>query len=62
MPQARRRNAFARLTETFRTNNDAYIDLIDADYELGDSTGTYLWRIDVPDVQWIAVRLNYRIN
>jgi opacity protein-like surface antigen len=25
-----------------------YIDLSDADYELGDSTGTYLWRIDVP--------------
>jgi opacity protein-like surface antigen len=24
-----------------------YIHLSDPDYELGDSTGTYLWRIDV---------------
>lgn len=39
-----------------------YIHLSDADYQLGDSTGTYLWRIDVPDVHWIALRLNCRFN
>jgi opacity protein-like surface antigen len=39
-----------------------YIHLNDADYELGASTGTYRWRIDVPDIHWIAVRLNYRFN
>jgi outer membrane immunogenic protein len=39
-----------------------YIHLSDADYQLGDSTGTYRWRIDVPDIHWIAVRLNYRFN
>ena len=39
-----------------------YIHLSDADYQLGDSTGTYLWRIDVPDIHWVAVRLNRRFN
>ena len=39
-----------------------YIHLSDADYQLGDSTGTYRWRIDVPDIHWIAVRLNCRFN
>jgi outer membrane immunogenic protein len=39
-----------------------YIHLRDADYELGDTTGTYLWRIDVPDIHWIAVRLNCRFK
>ena len=39
-----------------------YIHLSDADYQLGDSTGTYRWRIDVPDIHWVAVRLNWRFN
>ena len=39
-----------------------YLRLSDADYQLGDSAGTYLWRIDVPDIHWIAVRLNCRFN
>ena len=39
-----------------------YIHLSEADYQLGDSTGTYLWRIEVPDIHWIAVRLNWRFN
>jgi len=40
----------------------SYIHLSDADYQLGDDTGTYRWRIDVPDIHWVAVRLNYRFN
>ena len=39
-----------------------YIHLSEANYELGDGTGTYHWRIDVPDIHWVAVRLNYRFN
>jgi outer membrane immunogenic protein len=39
-----------------------YIHLSDADYQLGDSTGTYRWRIDVADIHWVAVRLNCRFN
>jgi outer membrane immunogenic protein len=39
-----------------------YIHLSDADYQLGDGTGAYRWRIDVPDIHWIAVRLNCRFN
>lgn len=39
-----------------------YIRLSEASYQLGDSTGTYLWRIDVPDVHWAAVRLHYHFN
>ena len=39
-----------------------YVHLSDMNYELGDGTGRYVWRIDVPDIHWIAVRLNHRLN
>ena len=39
-----------------------YVHLSDADYQLGDGTGTYLWRIDVPDIHWVAVKLNWHFN
>ena len=39
-----------------------YVHLSDANFELGDATGTYLWNVDVPDLHWVAARLNFRMN
>jgi outer membrane immunogenic protein len=40
----------------------SYVHLFDTNFELGDGSGTYLWNIDMPDLHWVAARLNFRMN
>jgi outer membrane immunogenic protein len=39
-----------------------YVHLDGDDYQLGDSTGSYLWHLDVENVHLVMVRLNYRFS
>jgi outer membrane immunogenic protein len=38
-----------------------YIRLDSAQYQLGGSAGSYLWQVDVSDVQLVMARLNFQI-
>lgn len=39
-----------------------YLNLTGTDYQLGDSTGSYLWNVEVRDVSLLMAKLNYRFS
>lgn len=39
-----------------------YLHLGGADYQLGDSTGSYLWNVEALDVSLLMAKLNYRFS
>ena len=39
-----------------------YVRLNGDNYQLGDSTGSYLWHVDVQDVHLVMLRLNYKLR
>lgn len=50
-----------RLTPALSVATDYnYVHLDDGSYQLGGGAGNYRWHVDIPDVQLLMVRMNYR--